>query len=383
MRVVAKRLSIAVTLVVVMLGTMGTGSSEDCNPKPYGISRVGVTSDGIVAKATWSGYASTDEYYRSSDGGLTWSAIENPGTTKWASRSVESPRGKYYAEDRSFYLEEPEDVVQLVYSMDDLNSELDKWMLWRTDRAQSNLESRFYANVIAYDSASGNVIAPIGTQGALVGSMEGTWKPVSIGPYFVKRFTRSDYINAVFKSIDFWYVAVLFPLSFALLSMFLLSPFRAPVLSGPARGRYSAWELDLRYLLWGLPLSAGFVIFMSVKVYLFSSTGVDPFSGLSVVINFLSLLAGAIAAPAAIVLAYQRKWQFPWPLVIFTFGFGVATVVVAHLLWVNSELNADQVVQLVLVTCLGIFSGLVLLLIFRRPADYSLLDPVVAKAKLD
>ena len=357
-------------LAVIMLGAMGSGSSADCNSTPYGITDVGVTAGEIFARATWSGRDSSDEYFKSADGGATWSAVQEAGSVNWASKSAETPSGKYHAGGRDFFLESPKDEFRLAYSMEEISSELDVWMLRKTDPDLSKQEARFRSYSIAYEPVSGNVVAAIGTQGVLVASNEGMWKSVAVGPYFVKRFTQSDYISAMFQSFDFWYVAIFFPLSLTLLSMFLSSPFRTPVLSGPARGKYSPWEIDLRYLTWVLPLSVGMVIVMSIAVGVFSKDGIYSSSGPITFLNFLSAPAWVILAISATVLPLRRKWKFPWIILVLILCFMVATVVVAHLLWVYSLLNADRVVQLVLVICLVLFTGLTAFLILRNPERY-------------
>ena len=122
--------------------------------------------------------------FLSDDGGLTWNwegGIEHClGSSK--AQSTETPRGIYTIEGTDI-VRASDGKREIAYSAIVLSKRADHIVV---EAATMHWEERKIAiepQAIHYDERSGNVIATMGLQGVVVGTPEGNWTRVSVGPY--------------------------------------------------------------------------------------------------------------------------------------------------------------------------------------------------------
>ena len=171
-------------------GVAALASVATSYPDPdLGITEVEVRADGAVYAQNYPWY---DYYYRSSNGGFTWTKVDAPERGRiQGSQSVRTPAGTYTIDGPDILLSRPDGRRALAYSAAYLQEEANVWV---QEHATSQLDIRKVAQrpySIAYHDPSGNVIAALGIQGVLVGTPDGRWTPFAVGPYTPTDFSFS------------------------------------------------------------------------------------------------------------------------------------------------------------------------------------------------
>ena len=222
-RPLAGRSSVRMRLGLLTAAVAALASVATSEPAPsHGITFVGMSGDLTVAAT--SEYVRT--YWISSDGGLTWISqkgdkIEH-GSVVGGERRTETPRGTYRIDGtrivRGFGGEH-----EIVYSAAYLREESNRWA-----QAHDTMEIRRIDDSpittslwsIAYDDLSGNVIVAMGFQGVVVGTVDGRWTRVAVGPYSPTDFSLSGKLRRL-VTVQGLVAALTLSLSFGLAAVVL------------------------------------------------------------------------------------------------------------------------------------------------------------------
>ena len=184
-------------------------------PPLNGVDRLILTDDGAVI-ATVTGGVSPDldmeiyESYISRDGGMNWALHDGPMYALGELQSVDTPRGKYVIDELGIARMGADGRRELVYSTEYLRGDANEWLQERDTKWLDWWGFRFLAErprAILYHADSGNVIATMGIQGTAVGTPDGRWHRVAVGPYSPTDFSFSAKTRALVESV--WLVGAI------------------------------------------------------------------------------------------------------------------------------------------------------------------------------
>ncbi len=129
-------------------------------------------------------YASDDlryYFYESSDGGFTWQSGNPSERFDFSIRqSVDTPRGRFEIGEHGIMHISGDGSASTAYSTKHLKSGSSGWL---QQRAMSPIAITTGPYGILYDPQSDNVIAAMGILGVVVGTPDGEWTPVAVGPF--------------------------------------------------------------------------------------------------------------------------------------------------------------------------------------------------------
>ena len=144
----------------------------------------GLTDVGLLEDGRLTAGSSENIRWTSSDGGFTWEKAdqERELPVQWGGKVAEIPDGTYEISDGKIFLTSGQSKHE-VYD--------GSFFRYSTNRgiqeiATRNLEERHLSDgpvVLAHHPSTGNVVAAMGIQGVLVGTPDGRWHPVAVGPY--------------------------------------------------------------------------------------------------------------------------------------------------------------------------------------------------------
>ena len=161
-------------------------------PTDRGLTSIGVSGldDGVILATAYVPYG-----YRSDDGGMSWSGNDDhfpSHLTGWTEEYAISDYGVERVGEGG--------RRELVYSTEYLRADANKWM--QEDRTRNfgyrDLTTR--PKQVIYHAASGNVIVNMGIQGVAVGTSDGRWHRVAVGPYSPTDFSFSAKMSALRES---------------------------------------------------------------------------------------------------------------------------------------------------------------------------------------
>lgn len=210
------------TMAVAAIATVASSPPRSVE----GIMNVQADEDGTVRATTdFFGYTT----YESADGGLTWAQGERFDFDE-PSQSARTPLGDYYVivETDVFRVRTGEGGREVVYSAAYLREGPNAWLHVRETREHGRRELTFEPRAIAYDDASGNVIAAMGLQGVVVIAPDGAWRAVAVGPFEPTDFSVVSKLRELGNFLFLWF-AFAFAASFASLGF-------APALLARRRG---------------------------------------------------------------------------------------------------------------------------------------------------
>ena len=173
-----------------------------------GITLLAATSDGAVLAGSGSLARITSSreiigsywfYRRSDDGGMSWSPNDDDDYEFDDStfQAAETPRGEYVVTDSGIALIGEDGQLELVYSTEYLRGDANKWMQENDTQGFGRRFLTARPNDILYHADSGNVIAAMGIQGAVVGTPDGRWRRVAVGDYAPTDFSFSAKTQAL------------------------------------------------------------------------------------------------------------------------------------------------------------------------------------------
>ncbi len=209
------------TMAVAAVATVASSPPRSVE----GITNVQADEDGTARASTDFGYTT----YESADGGLTWAQGERFDFDE-PSMSARTLSGDYYVivETDVFRVRTGGGKREVVYSAAYLSEGPNAWLHIRETREHGDRELTFEPRAIAYDGASGNVIAAMGMQGVVVIAPDGAWRAVAVGPFEPTDFSVVSKLRELGNFLFLW-LAFAFAASFASLGF-------APALLARQRG---------------------------------------------------------------------------------------------------------------------------------------------------
>ena len=303
---------------LLMAGVAALASVATSYAPPFdGITEVGTSEDGAVLVSAYFGNFYIGSY-RSDDGGVSWTGASGFLYDRTSRiKSADTPAGTFKIDGPDIYLLRPDRREELVYSTAFLQQGGNKWV---QERATASVGARTIATEpygIVHNERSGNLIAAMGIQGALVGTPDGRWTRVAVAQFAPTDFSFSAKTRHLVSNVGF------------LASMFAL----ALAMTGTA---LVASQYDTRDSSLGRSISE---LLMAISAL--ASVGlllVFPGSDAEVntnydVLEFVFGIPAFTLGVAAVVTAKQqlRYWYLVVPA---TLGM-IALVVLAFMLWLH------------------------------------------------
>ena len=165
-----------------------------------GISNLSATEDGTLIATSIPNL----RVYTSDDGGMSWARDDSGAYDMYrdslvyaSSQSAETPRGEYAATVSGVERIGEGGGRELVYSTRHLRGDANRWVQENATRGRGYRLLATRPNSIIYHAESGNVIAAMGIQGAVVGTPDGRWHRVAVGWYSPTDFSLSAKMDAL------------------------------------------------------------------------------------------------------------------------------------------------------------------------------------------
>ena len=191
--------------VVLLAAALATVASVATSPGPApttGITVLAASDSGISGKkAVLAGSRSFYTYTVavSTDGGFNWEPIHSPieRSDTLSQRSVETPRGRYEIGESGIIRISGDGSASVAYSTRHLKSGSSAWFQRHETPHLAPQVITTRPHGILYDSQSGNVIAAMGILGVVVGTPDGEWTPVAVGPFQPIDFSFTGKLSAL------------------------------------------------------------------------------------------------------------------------------------------------------------------------------------------
>ena len=306
-----------------------------------GVGNLSATEDGTLIATSIPNF----RVYTSDDGGMSWSRDDSGAydiyrdSIVYASQSVETPRGEYSITGSGVERAGEGGGRELVHSTRYLRGDANKWVQENATRGRGYRLLATRPNSIIYHAESGNIIAAMGIQGAVVGTPDGRWRRVAVGRYSPTDFSLSGKTRALMGQA--WGVgAVALALS---LSAMVVSALAS------AYDRYNN-ERDI-----GFVGATAFFCLLAFGALMIGALNYDVF-GVYLIVSLAAVLTSWIAANRAASKSEDGAgWRFAAlscavaltlaAMTLFSFGF--------------SDNNTDLISVTVAVTAFAAFIALV------------------------
>ena len=162
---------------------------------------------------------------------------------------MRTPRGTYSLDGPDVVLTSEDGVRKVVYSSADWSVDAHLWLQNEsTDSEETWLGTQ--PKGMIYHNQSGNIILAALGRGVIVGTPDGSWAPVPVGPYRMADFSPLAKTRVLLSDGSFWLSIWALPLTFTLLFLVVTAPVRSWIvvaLTGLAAG--VSW---LPFLVFGL-----------------------------------------------------------------------------------------------------------------------------------
>ena len=199
-------------IVAALLATMAIGCSspgpQTCGPDP-GIDAVWTEGDGAIlggsVKRAYN-FQRAEASRQSIDGGWNWTmppVIRGPHDFA-VRQSIEAPRGTYEIRDSDIVLVTPDAPARITYSAAHLSSSANRWIQWQATESLGDREITTHPYALVYDDHHDTVVAAMGLQGVRVGTPDGDWRPVAVGPYSPTDFYVATRFGLLFSHPNLW-----------------------------------------------------------------------------------------------------------------------------------------------------------------------------------
>lgn len=251
--------------VIASLATVASTVAER-NPTEW---LVGFANDGTLVIAGPYRY----EYYESTDGGLTWaktSRLDWESEITWGGREVETPRGKYVIEGTEILRMVRGGQPQVAHSVSYLTKGSNGWaQRYETRKLRLGLSfmsddpERYVVTEpgnMVYDPSTGNIVAAMRIQGALVENPNGEWIRIGVGRFVPTDFSFLGKTRTMFSTY-FWLSSLAAILCLTAVSLGLSHSGSSIASSGQLRLR--------RFVKIALVAMAGIVVISSAFVLIF------------------------------------------------------------------------------------------------------------------
>ncbi len=289
-------------LAMLVAAVASLASVATSYPEPnYGVTNVALVEDGsLYANINW---GETTWAYISDDGGFSWRQKESrrfpvsPGAD-----AVDTPRGRYVLEGPDIVLVRNDGAWRrVVYSTAFLKKPGNVWV---QEQATSGLDARRLArqpSSIVYHPGTGNVVAALGIQGALVGTPNGRWIHVTVDAMTPSDFTFAGKTHRLLTNPGFLAVAVILSLSMTGMGLILA---------------------QLHHLNWEIPFNPVGGLLVGLVVAGLLLVGIIP--GFFVLIPSL-LLPALLLGPLVLAIAIGSMRRQDRGRNVFTLGIGVVS----------------------------------------------------------
>ena len=203
-------------LLVAAIAALASVATSEIEPD-LGIVNVSSSEYGIV-RAISSFGGGVGSHFVSRDGGMTWSQEDNlPDAYGWDSLgprldSVATKRGQYLIEGTEILLVDERGQSETAYSSTYLLSFGNKWTQLQQTWLSEWDEVPTVPLAIAYDEASGNLIAAMGIQGVVVGDSSGKWTRIEVERYSPTDFAFAGKTRLMASKGAFWSTVLAFSL---------------------------------------------------------------------------------------------------------------------------------------------------------------------------
>ncbi len=205
----------------LLAAVMAALSSAACFPEEYppveGITRVGVSADGM--------FVVSGDMRLSEDGGETWT--DSPATYRlgeavisWGGQTVVTPRGTYSIENSDIVVQTSVGAAT-VYSGFYLRTPDNRRAQAAATRSLEERTITTSPKALVYDGRSGNVVAAMGLQGALVGRADGSWSRVGLGSFTPTDFSATGKLLILLRDVGIQALAVAAALQFTGMALLL------------------------------------------------------------------------------------------------------------------------------------------------------------------
>ncbi len=286
----------------------------------FGATRIATTAEGVAVETRVGGSADRIVIYESKDGGLTWQVASlgyGPRNFQWSVGGAVTPNGKYRTDGTEITrISNSNRVIETVYSAEDLRGHINNWVLGKGTEHLGRWDLSFEPSGIAYDEYSGNLMAPMGVQGVLVGTPAGPWSLVAVGPYAPADSSRLGRVRALFSASEFWGTLLTLPLTMLALSMLV------------ARLRQD-WPLDAAFILISLGFLALAIIISGLLLLLLAfptTTGGSVF-----ILAIFSVLSSAVS----VCCSWQGRWLKLWRAILGSLLGMMAFVTISFVVWLQ------------------------------------------------
>ncbi len=311
------------TMAVAALATVATSQS----PPIEGVTNVRADGEGKVSAFVRGGWGRSG-YYESRDGGLTWtlggwgSSIPDEPPVR-----AQTPSGAYYAIAGSDVVRTGDGGREIVYSAAYLEQHPNLWAQARHTREHGSRILTSAPRAIAYDNASGNVVLAMGTQGVVVGALDGTWRKIAIGRFGPTDFSFTNKLRSLLDRPFLW-LAFSLAVSFICLGM-------APALLERHRGTD---EYGISLCLMAVPSVICSFIILTAGLY--PTDEITGYDGPEIGPNFWKASIGFVALIIAVsgIGANHPNWRQALAGIAAMAGM-LLLVLLAFMLWLQVNLQ--------------------------------------------
>ncbi len=216
----------AMFLIVCVVALVATTA---CGKIVYtGVGRIVAEEDGELLSITRVAPEDWENLYLSVDGGKTWAYTDrrNYSPVLESSESVHTPRGTFSLDGPDVVLTSEDGLRNVVYSSANWNTDAHLWLQSKISDPYDVWLATEPSNVI-YHKQSGNVILAALGRGVIVGTPDGHWTPVPVGPYRMADFSPLAKTQALLSDRSFWMSILVLALSFTLLALALSASVRS------------------------------------------------------------------------------------------------------------------------------------------------------------
>ena len=310
------------------------------------------TSGQVVAMATGWG---------TSDGGLTWAWPSNFRQSDHSQlQSVETPRGRFAIVGAAIIHTGESGGRAEVYSADYLSGGAGEWVQIQNTRDRLSIQQIIRRpQAIIYDPQSGNVILAMGSQGVVVGTPDGEWTPVAVGPFVPVVSSARERTRTLLGASEFWHSVILLPLAGVAVVTALTLIFGGTISpSAPLQDR----AFPIVSIGFG-----GFALILALSMLLNFQDFGDPTDLLHNAGRFALAFLGIVLAVVALALCGRpiELWKsigvelISWRHMLLTFSAMAALTALSLIMWI--QLNVSPAFVHVSAAVLVILTGFAML----------------------
>ena len=323
-----------VALAVAGLGVFASIATSYYDPN-YGVVGFNTTDEGRLAT-----YCSGS--YETADGGFTWDPSSSySGQSYYYSpearvESVATPRGDYSINESGVM--HSGDDSSPVYSTEYLRSTSARWIQeHETSHLDVREEITDRARAITYDAPSDNVVVAMGLQGVVVGTPDGEWTRVAVGPCRPTDFSFSGKVGTLLTTADFRILVLFIPIAAITLTMAI-----AALQVGMPAGSWGRRAIPVAATVF----AAGAALDTGLLLLMFDHNAISAFdysalmTAALVAVGFLTVLTAFALCVGA--FASQGFWFCASAIAAAAVATAAvaAQVTLALIVWVNSDFNA-------------------------------------------